>query len=128
MACLRLFTLPPLPRLPERSVPCFLRRIALATVLLAPLPYLRPRDLVRELELLLELLRDRELLRELEPRFPAMLVFSRFLEAEHRERVVPRWTIVGYRFLDYLAEVRGRIVLTQLLNRLLNADQGGVAP
>ena len=37
MACLRLFTFPPLPRLPERSVPLFLRRIALATVLLAPL-------------------------------------------------------------------------------------------
>src|SRR5712671_4653386 len=44
MACLRLFTLPPLPPLPERSVPLFLRRIALATVLPAPLPYLRPLD------------------------------------------------------------------------------------
>src|SRR5690349_20077336 len=32
MACLRLFTFPPLPPLPERSVPFFLRRIALATV------------------------------------------------------------------------------------------------
>jgi hypothetical protein len=38
MACLRLFTRPPLP---ERSVPLFLLRIALATVLLAPLLYLR---------------------------------------------------------------------------------------
>src|ERR1700687_3739221 len=41
MACLRLFTRPPLPPLPERSVPRFLRRIALATVLPAALPYLR---------------------------------------------------------------------------------------
>ena len=41
MACLRLFTRPPLPALPERSVPLFLLRIALATVLLAPLLYLR---------------------------------------------------------------------------------------
>jgi len=46
MACLRLFTRPPLPPLPERSVPRFLRRIALATVLLAPLLYLR-REPVR---------------------------------------------------------------------------------
>ena len=37
IACLRLFTFPPLPLLPERSVPLFLRRIALATALLAPL-------------------------------------------------------------------------------------------
>jgi hypothetical protein len=36
IACLRLFTLPPLPPLPERSVPLFFRRIALATLLLAP--------------------------------------------------------------------------------------------
>jgi hypothetical protein len=41
MACLRLFTRPPLPPLPERRVPRFLRRMALATVLLAPLLYLR---------------------------------------------------------------------------------------
>ena len=41
MACLRLFTRPPLPTLPERSVPLFLLLIALATVLLAPLLYLR---------------------------------------------------------------------------------------
>ncbi len=38
MACLRLFTRPPLP---ERRVPRFLLRIALATVLLASLLYLR---------------------------------------------------------------------------------------
>ena len=44
MACLRLFTFPPLPPLPDLSVPLFLRRIALATVLLAPLPYLRLLD------------------------------------------------------------------------------------
>jgi hypothetical protein len=41
MACLRLFTRPPFPAFPERSVPRFLLRIALATVLLAPLLYLR---------------------------------------------------------------------------------------
>src|ERR1700757_1127364 len=41
MACLRLFTRPPLPPLPERRVPLFLLRMALATVLLAPLLYLR---------------------------------------------------------------------------------------
>jgi len=45
IACLRLFTLPPLPPLPERRVPRFLRRMALLTVLLAPLPYLRLREL-----------------------------------------------------------------------------------
>jgi hypothetical protein len=49
MACLRLFTFPPLPPLPERSVPCFLRRIALSTVFPAALPYRRPRDLFPEL-------------------------------------------------------------------------------
>jgi hypothetical protein len=38
---LRLFTLPPLPPFPERSVPRFFRRMALATVLLAPLLYFR---------------------------------------------------------------------------------------
>jgi hypothetical protein len=46
IACLRLFTLPPFPPLPDLSVPRFLRRIALATVLLAALPYFRPRDFV----------------------------------------------------------------------------------
>jgi hypothetical protein len=35
---LRLFTLPPFPPLPERNVPLFFLRIALATLLLAPLP------------------------------------------------------------------------------------------
>ena len=40
MACLRLFTRPPLPPLPDFSVPLFLRRIALATRLPAALPYL----------------------------------------------------------------------------------------
>ena len=44
IACLRLFTLPPLPPLPERSVPFFLRCIALLTLLPAALPYLRPDD------------------------------------------------------------------------------------
>lgn len=45
MACLRLFTLPPFPRLPLRSMPCLLRRIALVTVLLAPLMYFWPLDI-----------------------------------------------------------------------------------
>lgn len=40
IACLRLFTFPPLPPLPDFRVPRFLRRMALATVLLAPLLYL----------------------------------------------------------------------------------------
>src|SRR5438270_14047256 len=44
IACFLLFTLPPLPLRPERSVPCFFRRIALATLFPAPLLYLRPRD------------------------------------------------------------------------------------
>src|SRR5262245_11579072 len=42
IACLRLFTVPPLPPGPDLSVPRFLRRIALATVLLAALPYFLP--------------------------------------------------------------------------------------
>ena len=37
IACLRLFTLPPLPPGPDFSVPCFFRRIALSTVLPADL-------------------------------------------------------------------------------------------
>jgi hypothetical protein len=41
IACLRLVTLPPLPPFPERSVPRFFRRTALATDLPAALPYLR---------------------------------------------------------------------------------------
>ncbi len=45
MACLRLFTLPPLPRLPERSVPRFRLRIALATVFLLFGPYFLARGL-----------------------------------------------------------------------------------
>jgi hypothetical protein len=44
MACLRLFTLPPLPPFPLRSVPRFLLRIALATSLLALGLYLRLPD------------------------------------------------------------------------------------
>src|SRR5690348_9841457 len=47
IACFRLFTLPPWPFLPRRSVPCLRRRIALSTLLLAPRPYLRPLDLRR---------------------------------------------------------------------------------
>jgi hypothetical protein len=44
MACFLLFTLPPLPPRPERKVPFFLRRMALATVFPAPLLYLRRLD------------------------------------------------------------------------------------
>ena len=42
IACLRLFTFPPCPALPRRSVPRFRRRMALSTLLLAALPYFRP--------------------------------------------------------------------------------------
>src|SRR5262249_2020836 len=41
MACLRLFTFPPLPPFPERRVPLFLRRMALSTLLPAAFPYSR---------------------------------------------------------------------------------------
>jgi hypothetical protein len=46
MACLRLVTFPPLPDLPDRNVPFFLRCIALFTVLLADFPYrgIRPPE------------------------------------------------------------------------------------
>ena len=50
IACFRLVTFPPWPLGPLRSVPCFLRRIADSTLLLAPLLYRRPlllRDLLR---------------------------------------------------------------------------------
>lgn len=43
-ACFRLFTFPPCPALPRRSVPRLRRRIALSTLLLAFLPYFRPVD------------------------------------------------------------------------------------
>ena len=42
MACLRLFTFPPLPPLPDLSVPLFFRCIALFTAFPAPLLYFRP--------------------------------------------------------------------------------------
>jgi len=41
MACFLLFTLPPLPPLPERNVPLFFRCMAVSTDLLAPLLYFR---------------------------------------------------------------------------------------
>jgi hypothetical protein len=41
MACFRFVTLPPLPPLPDRRLPRFARRTALATVLPAALLYLR---------------------------------------------------------------------------------------
>jgi hypothetical protein len=44
IACCRLFTLPPRPDLPLRKVPFLRRRIALSTLLLAPLLYLLPLD------------------------------------------------------------------------------------
>jgi hypothetical protein len=50
IACFRLFTLPPFPPRPERSVPFFSRRMALSTAFPAALPYLRPLDFLRELE------------------------------------------------------------------------------
>jgi hypothetical protein len=45
IACLRLFTLPPRPDFPRRRVPRLRRRIALSTLLFAPLPYFRRPDL-----------------------------------------------------------------------------------
>jgi len=39
MACFLLFTAPPLPPFPERSLPLFSRSIALFTLLLAAFPY-----------------------------------------------------------------------------------------
>jgi len=48
MACFRLFTRPPLPPLPDLSVPRFFRRMALATILLAAFPYLRELELLRD--------------------------------------------------------------------------------
>src|SRR5450755_1060390 len=53
MACLRLVTLPPLPPLPERSVPRFSRCMALSTLLPAASPYFFEPDFFRELELFL---------------------------------------------------------------------------
>jgi len=44
IVCLRLFTVPPFPPLPDFNVPRFLRRMALSTRLLAACPYLRPPD------------------------------------------------------------------------------------
>jgi hypothetical protein len=41
IACSRLVTFPALPPRPERSVPCFSRRIALSTLLPAAFPYFR---------------------------------------------------------------------------------------
>jgi hypothetical protein len=40
IACFRFFTRPALPRFPDLSVPCFRRRIALATDFCAAFPYL----------------------------------------------------------------------------------------
>jgi len=48
IACLRLFTVPPFPPGPDFSVPFSSRRIALATLLPAAFPYLRPPDFLPE--------------------------------------------------------------------------------
>jgi hypothetical protein len=48
IACLRLFTAPPVPPFPERRVPFFSRRTALSTDLPAALPYLRLLDFLGE--------------------------------------------------------------------------------
>ena len=48
IACFRLLTLPPLPPRPDFSVPRFLRRIALATLLPALRLYLRRPDFLLE--------------------------------------------------------------------------------
>lgn len=70
MACFRLLTVPPLPFFPERSVPRFMRRMALATDFPALFPYLRVPVLVREAELLL-----------------AGIEFLRLLESRRKSRV-----------------------------------------
>jgi len=49
IACLRLFTVPPLPPRPLFRVPFFLRRIALSTRFDADFPYRRPPDRFEEL-------------------------------------------------------------------------------
>src|SRR6266852_3673131 len=49
IACSRLFTVPPLPPLPDFKVPCFFLRIALSTALAAALPYFRPPAFLLEL-------------------------------------------------------------------------------
>jgi hypothetical protein len=51
IACFRLLTRPLLPPLPERSVPRFSQRTALATLSPAALPYLRRPERLCELEL-----------------------------------------------------------------------------
>jgi hypothetical protein len=48
MACLRLFTVPPLPPLPDFKVPRFFLRIALSTLLPAASPYFGPADFLAE--------------------------------------------------------------------------------
>ena len=50
IACLRLLTVPPLPPLPDLSVPFFLLCMALFTDLPAAAPYFRPLDFFFELE------------------------------------------------------------------------------
>jgi len=54
MACLRLFTVPPLPPLPDLSVPFFFRCIALLTDLLAASPYFLLDLFLPAMELLLD--------------------------------------------------------------------------
>jgi hypothetical protein len=51
MACFLLLTVPSLPPFPDFKVPFLRRRIALRTVFPAALPYFRPLELLRELDL-----------------------------------------------------------------------------
>ena len=53
MACLRLFTVPPLPPFPDFNVPRFSRCMALLTLLPADSPYLQPPDFLLELAAIL---------------------------------------------------------------------------
>jgi hypothetical protein len=50
IACLRLFTVPPFPPLPDFRVPRFRRLMALFTDLPAAVPYFLPLDFRDELE------------------------------------------------------------------------------
>jgi hypothetical protein len=59
IACFLLFTTPPFPPFPDRRVPCFLRRIALLTVLLAAFPYLAIAPPISPLDELLDVATSR---------------------------------------------------------------------
>jgi hypothetical protein len=92
IACLRLFTLPPLPPLPERKVPFFFRRIALATVLPAAFPYFRELFLLGinfsrclELDLGCEVvLKSAGLSLDEQREYPVLFVFAHALAPAHQ--------------------------------------------